>query len=195
MTVIGKKCPRIWQYRINFNVLDFWLAVPILPDYLSQIDDEPVTSLQNSLKYKNLYMHYMSTMFGPTAAFNGTASNNSFAFDVTSDKLWTNNKLNDENSAVGILLAVKALVQLIMTPFVTSLINSFGYRIPTAFGTFMLFAASFSMCNRCSSHSRIKNSFSIRLLFFWCVLSVRCGNKLFSIVGGTCNARCCVGVY
>lgn len=126
-------------------------VVPILPDYLSQIDDEPVSSLQNSLKYKNLYMHYMSTMFASTSAPNVTtnAANKGFEFDVASDKMWTNNKLNDENSAVGILLAVKALVQLIMTPFVTSLINSYGYRIPTAFGTFMLFMASFSTCNRC----------------------------------------------
>lgn len=88
----------------------------------------------------------MSTMFGQTNALNDMAANTSFAFDVANDKLWTNIKLNDENSAVGILLAVKALVQLIMTPFVTSLINSYGYRIPTAFGTFMLFMASFSTC-------------------------------------------------
>lgn len=138
-------------------------VVPILPDYLAQIDDEPVTSvLQNSLKYKNLYMHYMSTMFGPSTGLNETAPNSSFAFDVTSDKLWTNNKLNDENSAVGILLAVKALVQLIMTPFVTSLINSFGYRIPIAFGTFMLFMASFSKCNRCS-HCPIARTYFLSL--------------------------------
>lgn len=158
LTVIGKIFRKLtWKVWVMKCILSILCVVPILPDYLSQIEDEPVSSaLQNSLKYKNLYMHYMSTMFAPTSSLNETAANQSFAFDVASDKLWTNNKLNNENSAVGILLAVKALVQLFTTPFVTSLINSYGYRIPTAFGTFMLFMASFSTCNRWFSPNHMK---------------------------------------
>lgn len=127
-------------------------------------------------------MHYMSTMFASTAAPNDTAAaaNNSFAFDVASDKLWTNNKLNDENSAVGILLAVKALVQLIMTPFVTSLINSYGYRIPTAFGTFMLFMASFSMCNRCPFHTLTSMNSHYFLSIAWVAFAL--GTNYFLLV-------------
>lgn len=121
--------------------------MPILPDYLSQIDRESFESLQESLKYKNLYLHYVSTMFGKTVPLqNVTAIPTNFQFDVVQDKLWNDNKLNDENGAVGILLACKALIQLISTPFVKSLSNSFGYRITIFFGTIVLFLASLSTC-------------------------------------------------
>lgn len=119
--------------------------VPILPDYLSQIDRESFDSLQESLKYKNLYLHYVSTMFGKaTPAENATIPDH-FRFDIVRDKLWNDNNLNDENGAVGILLATKALIQLLSTPIVKWMSNSFGYRIPTVVGTFVLFLASLSM--------------------------------------------------
>lgn len=102
----------------------------------------------------------MSTMFSSTSSSsssNQTGRNDSFALNLNVTNPWVHSdaQLNDENSAVGILLAAKALVQLIVTPFMTSLINSYGYRIPTAFGTFMLFVASLSMCwcNRWLTHS------------------------------------------
>lgn len=66
-------------------------------------------------------------------------------FDVAKDKLWNDSKLNEENGAVGILLATKALVQLIATPIVRHLINNYGYSKPIVLGTFVLFFASFSM--------------------------------------------------
>lgn len=92
-------------------------------------------------------MHlYMSTMFGknsPTMR-NVTTMPENFHFDIVQDKLWSNTKLNEENGAVGILLATKALTQLISTPFVKMLSNSLGYRIPTVLGTFVLFLASLS---------------------------------------------------
>lgn len=59
-------------------------------------------------------MHYLWMVFAPTSALNETATNKSFAFDVEIVRL-----------ELGILLAVKALVQLIITPFVTSLIDSY----------------------------------------------------------------------
>lgn len=84
-------------------------------------------------------------MFGKSAPMeNGTIPGN-FHFDVVRDKLWNDNNLNNENGAVGILLATKALVQLVSTPIVKSMSNSFGYRIPTVIGTFVLFLASLSM--------------------------------------------------
>lgn len=69
-------------------------------------------------------------------------STDSFHFDVERDKLWNDNMLNEENGAVGILLATKALIQLLSTPLVKSLSNTLGYRIPTVLGTFVLFLAS-----------------------------------------------------
>lgn len=120
------------------------ISVPILPDYLSQIDHE-FKSLQDSLKYKNLYLHYMSTMFEENTNVQNATLPDNFHFDVAKNKLWNDNKLNDENGAVGILLATKALIQLVSTPFVKSLSNSLGYRIPIVLGTFVLFLASLSM--------------------------------------------------
>lgn len=120
-----------------------------MPDYLAQIDRDSqantFNNLQDSLKYKNLYLHYVSNMFGPiNLPKNVSSSKSEFHFDVTTDKLWNDNRLNEENGSVGILLATKALIQLISTPFVKNLINSFGYRVPTVLGTFVLFLASSS---------------------------------------------------
>ena len=127
--------------------------MPILPDYLAQIDDESIPKelhdLEDDVRYKSLYLHYMKDMFGSldakyTPEQNLTSRNeSSFEFDIVKNKLWSNSRLNEENSSVGILLAVKALVQLVATPFVTKLISQFGYCIPTIFGTFCLFLASF----------------------------------------------------
>lgn len=132
------------KFKIE-KLFPYSFLVPILPDYLSQIDRESFDSLQESLKYKNLYLHYVSTMFGKTTPVENATIPDNFRFDVVRDKLWNDNNLNDENGAVGILLATKALIQLVSTPIVKSMSNSFGYRIPTVVGTFVLFLASLSM--------------------------------------------------
>lgn len=146
--------------------------MPILPDYLSQLDEESIQNsldnLQENVKYKNLYLHYVSKMFGKQNSmkhFNETLPTNHFQFDVVHDKLWNDNKLNEENTSVGFLLAIKAFVQLIATPFVTTLINSFGYRIPAVFGTFGLFAASLSILSQNKSVNCCSLKFDIILAF------------------------------
>ncbi|XP_055300363.1 synaptic vesicular amine transporter [Sitodiplosis mosellana] len=131
----------VYMATLLDNIL-LTVIVPILPDYLSQIDRESFNSLQESLKYKNLYLHYVSTMFGKNAPVENVTMPENFQFDVVRDKLWNDNNLNKENGAVGILLATKALIQLVSTPIVKSMSNSFGYRIPTVIGTFILFLAS-----------------------------------------------------
>lgn len=52
------------------------------------------------------------------------------------------NWLAGENGSIGMLLATKALVQLMVTPFVGRLTLRLGYRIPIVFGTFCLMVAS-----------------------------------------------------
>lgn len=83
-------------------------------------------------------------MFGENRPVENSTTSDNFHFDVVQDKLWNDNRLNEENGAVGILLATKALVQLLSTPLVRTLSNSLGYRIPTVIGTFILFLASLS---------------------------------------------------
>lgn len=142
-------------------------TVPILPDYLAQLEKavsipEP-NDLQDSLKYRSLYLHYVSSIIDGTAdpmiqntddysnisrtlnTLNELNATNSAEYNLISNKMLSAIQLNEENGSVGILLAVKALVQLIATPFVTKCINRLGYRIPTIGGTFCLFLTSLGM--------------------------------------------------
>lgn len=57
---------------------------------------------------------------------------------VNGDEHW----LSGENGSIGMLLATKALIQLLVTPFVGRLTLQLGYRIPIVFGTFCLLIAS-----------------------------------------------------
>uniref|UniRef100_B3P8G0 GG12415 n=1 Tax=Drosophila erecta TaxID=7220 RepID=B3P8G0_DROER len=56
-----------------------------------------------------------------------------------------NNKeltLKQENGSIGLLLAMKALVQLIFNPIVGNASSKFGYRLPIVIGTFFLLLSS-----------------------------------------------------
>ncbi|XP_017480971.1 PREDICTED: synaptic vesicular amine transporter-like [Rhagoletis zephyria] len=50
--------------------------------------------------------------------------------------------LTSENSSIGILLSMKALVQLIFNPIVGNMTTKFGYRLPIVAGTFLLLLSS-----------------------------------------------------
>ncbi|XP_017083973.1 synaptic vesicular amine transporter [Drosophila eugracilis] len=57
----------------------------------------------------------------------------------------TSNKeltLTQENGSIGLLLAMKALVQLIFNPIVGNASSKFGYRLPIVVGTFFLLLSS-----------------------------------------------------
>nr|XP_036224045.1 synaptic vesicular amine transporter [Bactrocera oleae]XP_036224046.1 synaptic vesicular amine transporter [Bactrocera oleae] len=54
----------------------------------------------------------------------------------------SNDSLTSENSSIGILLSMKALVQLIFNPIVGNLTAKFGYRLPIVAGTFLLLLSS-----------------------------------------------------
>lgn len=116
------------------------ILVPILPDYLTQLDNE-VKSYDKPIQHGNQYIPNVFSVFSDIVS----KGNQSIGDGVAKDPLWDRIKLNDENSSVGILLATKALVQLIATPFVKSLINSFGYSVTITLGTFVLFLASFGL--------------------------------------------------
>jgi len=50
--------------------------------------------------------------------------------------------LAQENGSIGLLLAMKALVQLIFNPIVGNASSKFGYRLPIVVGTFFLLLSS-----------------------------------------------------
>lgn len=68
-------------------------------------------------------------------------------------KLTANNgslNIEDENESIAILLATKALVQLIFNPIVGSLSLKFGYKVLIFFGTFNILIASLGEYGVCS---------------------------------------------
>lgn len=128
--------------------------MPILPDYLSHLNYDGYVGMPNSLVYKSFDLHYVPAILGkhPLAGnsiINFTISNNKdklleelIAQDIQKEQ---KDRLGDENSSIGILLAVKALVQLIVTPIVGHLTLRCGYLLPVVFGTSCLLLASLGM--------------------------------------------------
>ncbi|XP_063705707.1 synaptic vesicular amine transporter [Culicoides brevitarsis] len=117
------------------------VIVPILPDYLSNAEKLPA-----SVVYKNYDMHYVSQVMGETilpAAAAATTKNSSLNQHIEQG---TSNvsmeDLNDENASIGMLLGIKAIIQLIFNPIVGGLTTKFGYRLPLLFGTVNLLVAS-----------------------------------------------------
>lgn len=91
---------------------------------------------------KTFDLHYVPNMLrkhplaGPNV-FNLTHQGSS-ATVTTTRKV----NLDEENVSIGILLSVKALVQLIFNPIVGGSTAKFGYRIPIVFGTFNILLAA-----------------------------------------------------
>ncbi|EDW43359.1 GM23549 [Drosophila sechellia] len=75
------------------------------------------------------------------------ASGNPPKHDNNSNNSSNNNSnkeltLTQENGSIGLLLAMKALVQLIFNPIVGNASSKFGYRLPIVVGTFFLLISS-----------------------------------------------------
>lgn len=127
--------------------------VPILPDYLAQLNSDLIVNTPRSVLYKSFDLHYVPTILGkhPLAGnslinftvTNGKDQSNEYFVETTNiDEDLNKLTLEEENGSIGILLAAKALVQLAITPLVGTLTLRLGYRIPVVFGTFCLFIAS-----------------------------------------------------
>ncbi len=54
----------------------------------------------------------------------------------------TGESFDDENGQIGVLLFSKAFVQLVCDPFVSSVINLFGYEMTQIFGSAILLLSS-----------------------------------------------------
>lgn len=50
--------------------------------------------------------------------------------------------IRDENSSIGVLLAIKAVIQIIVNPVIGAMTTRFGYRLPLIFGTINLFVTA-----------------------------------------------------
>lgn len=125
--------------------------MPILPDYLSHLNYDGLINMPNSLVYKSFDLHYVPTILGKHPLAGNSIIN--FTISTNKDKMLEDlivqdvqkaqkEHLGDENSSIGILLAGKALVQLIVTPIVGHLTLRCGYLLPVVFGTSCLLMAS-----------------------------------------------------
>ncbi|XP_037955179.1 synaptic vesicular amine transporter-like [Teleopsis dalmanni] len=85
-----------------------------------------------------------TTIKNITAGNNNTVNNSSNGRrDEGKNGRNTMDTLSSENGSIGILLAMKALVQLIFNPIVGNLSSKrFGYRVPIVAGTFFLLVSS-----------------------------------------------------
>ncbi|XP_053681895.1 synaptic vesicular amine transporter [Sabethes cyaneus] len=111
------------------------VIVPILPDYLVHFysNTNATIIIPKSVMYKHFDLHYVPKLMGATS---GHVSLNNL---TTTDQ---SIPLESENGSIGILLAVKALVQLLFNPIVGNVSTKIGYSIPISFGTFNLLLAS-----------------------------------------------------
>lgn len=107
-------------------------TVPILPDYLVHFYSSANFTIPSSVIYKNFDLHYVPKLIG-------ASSGHVPLTNVTTERSVS---LESENGSIGILLGLKALVQLICNPIVGNVSLRIGYSLPILFGTLNLLVAS-----------------------------------------------------
>lgn len=122
-------------------------AVPILPDLLQSYSNKTTQNIPPSVLYKNFDLHYIpnSMLKHPVA---GNTIKNSTVRDhavIASHEF----NVETENGSVGLLLAVKAFVQLFFNPIIGNLSGRFGYKNLIFFGTLNLLLSSLSPSGNC----------------------------------------------
>ena len=118
--------------------------VPILPDYLASFKNASVTqNIPPSVLFKNYDLHHIpNTMLNKHPVAGNTMKN------VTKEiqphlVQGTEFNVEMENERVGLLLAMKAFVQLFFNPIVGNVLATrFGYKNTIFFGTISLLMAS-----------------------------------------------------
>lgn len=133
LTVIGK-LSMLSRKLQDFNVKT--LSVPILPDFLQSFNSKTSSNVPSSVIYKNFDLHYVpNNVLNKHPVAGNTLRNMTKEFETDVEM---------ENGNVGILLAVKAFVQLFFNPIVGNLSGKFGYKNLIFFGTINLLLAALS---------------------------------------------------
>jgi MFS transporter, DHA1 family, solute carrier family 18 (vesicular amine transporter), member 1/2 len=118
------------------------VIVPILPDYLMQImDGEHAKALPESVVYRNVSLHYITGVL--TQANDQTTVVKAEA-NVTTVETYSG--VENENAAIGLLLAVKAIVQIVFNPLVGGSTRWLGYTAPITGGTICILMAALVFC-------------------------------------------------
>jgi MFS family permease len=119
-----------------------------LPDFLQSFNNKSPANIPSSVIYKNFDLHYIpNSMLNKHPVAGNTIKN------LTKDQTIRHNTGHEfdvemENGSVGMLLAVKAFVQLFFNPIIGNLSGRFGYKNLIFFGTINLLLASLSELRR-----------------------------------------------
>ncbi|CAD7084359.1 unnamed protein product [Hermetia illucens] len=124
------------------------VVVPILPDYLSHFLDNRTLVTSHAISvHPRPDVHHAPNVVGKHPIAGKTQINFSIPNEESYDEIVPvapniDEVLESENGSIGLLLAMKALVQLITNPIVGNLSIRLGYRIPIVFGTLWLLLSS-----------------------------------------------------
>jgi MFS family permease len=120
----------------------FNISVPILPDFLASFSPRNISTIPSSVLYKNFDLHYIpnSITKHPVAGNTKNASRDVPQYYFAPEL----NELNveTENGKVGLLLAMKAFMQLLFNPIIGNFSSRFGYKAIIFFGTINLLLSS-----------------------------------------------------
>lgn len=123
-----------------FNEILF--SVPILPDFLQSFNKK--SSPQLNVLYKNFDAHYIPGSMLNKHPVAGNSIKNFTKVPSIHIGSPPESNFEAENGDVGMLLAVKAFVQLFFNPIVGNLSGKFGYKNIICLGTFNLLLSSLS---------------------------------------------------
>jgi hypothetical protein len=131
----------------DFNLSDFLLKVPIIPEYLFELDHpnetaevlailkskekiilSPNLSFSLNPKYdEDVYSMYTKSVDEVTilmSKFDDTdRENKKYKYLTAEEKKWKNVQMNKLNTKIGLMFASKPLVQLLTNPFIGPLTN------------------------------------------------------------------------
>lgn len=113
-----------------------------MPDLLQSINNKTIAELNipSNVLLKSFDLHHISSSVLNKHPVAGNTIKN-----ITRDQAEQFN-VETENGSVGMLLAVKAFVQLFFNPIVGNLSGRFGYKNLIFFGTINLLLSSLSEC-------------------------------------------------
>lgn len=117
-------------------------TVPILPDFLLKSD---ANKLSTDLIYNKFDLQLVPNILAAGATANGThIQEHTVDFEMSQHQPIGHNIDNsDENVSIGVLLSVKAFVQLLVNPIVGAATKRVGYHWPILCGTLCLVLSSF----------------------------------------------------
>lgn len=137
--------------------------MPILPDYLAsftttttttavsnlKINSSNLNNIPSSVLYKNFDLHYIpNTMLNKHPVAGNTIKN--ITRDMQQQQQQQHHyefNVEMENGKIGLLLGMKAFIQLFFNPIVGNLSGRFGYKNLIFFGTINLLMASLCKLN------------------------------------------------